>query len=82
MLSKLRRRVLGLVIVVPRLAWRPCPRRNGDADIVDVGDVGDDGELGDTGEVGAETDAMAVLSASVTPLAEMGSAEVASGDIG
>jgi hypothetical protein len=28
-LSSPRRRVLGLVIVVPRLAWRPWPRRNG-----------------------------------------------------
>jgi hypothetical protein len=42
--SILRRRVLGLVIVVPRLACRPCPRLNGIPQ-------GEDGVVGDTGEV-------------------------------
>lgn len=48
-LSILRRRVLGLVIVVPRLACRPCPLRNG-VDILDievVGDIDNDGDIGD-----------------------------------
>ena len=45
-LSRLRRRVLGLVMVVPKLAWRPCPRRNGDAP-ADIGDVGEMGDAGD-----------------------------------
>ena len=47
-LSILRRRVLGLVIVVPRLAWRACPRRNGDAIEPDptLPDVGVPGETG------------------------------------
>lgn len=49
-LSMLRRRVLGLVIVVPRLAWRACPRRgveNGDEEPGLLGDAPDasaDGE--------------------------------------
>ena len=40
----LRLRVLGLVIVVPRLAWRPWPRLNGD--VIELPDVGVIGEMG------------------------------------
>ena len=40
MLSKLLLLVLGLVMVVPRLAWRPWPRLNG---VPAVGVPGDDG---------------------------------------
>lgn len=47
-LSILRRRVLGLVIVVPRLAWRACPRLKGDT--IDpepaLPEVGVAGEIG------------------------------------
>lgn len=46
-LSMLRRRVLGLVIVVPRLGWRPCARRNGDEmEPPALPDVGVAGEIG------------------------------------
>ena len=38
--------VLGLVIVVPKLAWRPCPRLNGVPD-GEVGDTGEEGKPGD-----------------------------------
>ena len=76
-LSRLRRRVLGLVIVVPRLACRPCPRRNGDA----VDDKGDPGEMGDPGEGSCPSDvliavggagvvAMTCSSAAATPLGD------------
>lgn len=46
-LSMLRLRVLGLVIVVPRLACLPCPRRKADGPragllVLDVGDIGAD----------------------------------------
>ena len=87
-LSRLRRRVLGLVIVVPRLAWRPCPRRKGDTDI-DVGDVGEVGvpgptsvEMGVMGEGGAGSEAMTSSRALATPLAETGSAAAGSGVVG
>lgn len=76
MLSRLLRRVLGLVIVVPRLACRPCPRRNGVVDI-EIGDVGETGVpgLGGTavlrgeGEVGF---AMTCSSAAATPFGDIG----------
>jgi hypothetical protein len=41
-LSMLRLRVLGLVIVVPRLTWRACPRRNGEPEpVAEVGELGE-----------------------------------------
>ena len=74
-LSRLLRRVLGLVIVVPRLAWRPWPRRKGEA--AEIGDIGD---MGEPGVAGAEVligvtvgvPAMTCSRASVTPFGETG----------
>ncbi len=81
MLSRLRRRVLGLVIVVPKLAWRACPARlKGD---IDEGDEGDVGEMGEMGEGGAGL--LVVItrsSASLTPFAGTGEEGVASGVLG
>lgn len=52
-LSKLLRLVLGLVIVVPRLAWRECPRLNAPGTVGLVGLVGVVGLVGEyTGETG------------------------------
>jgi hypothetical protein len=45
--SILRRRVLGLVLVVPKLACRPWPRLNG----MPPGEVGVTGDAGDEGEI-------------------------------
>ena len=84
-LSRLRRRVLGLVIVVPRDAWRPWPRRNGEADA----DSGDVGEMGEPGEAAAEVligagdvPAMTCSSAAVTPLGDTGGTESSAGVCG
>ena len=85
-LSRLRRRVDGDVIVVPRLACRPCPRRNGDTP--DTGDVGDNGEPGAGGggapsaAVGCVPVAMACSSAAVTPLGETGGTVSSAGVVG
>ena len=63
-LSMLRLRVLGLVIVVPKLACRPWPRRNGI-----VGPVLDDGEEGVGGPMGLDGALdKASSSAAATPL--------------
>jgi hypothetical protein len=66
----LRLRVLGLVIVVPKLARRPCPRWNGIA-----GPVLDDGEEGVGGSMGldgaldkASSKAAATLLGGTSPL--------------
>lgn len=53
-LSMLRLLVLGLVLVVPKLCWRECPRRNIPLPGV-LGEIGDggvdaDGEDGNTGD--------------------------------
>ncbi len=80
-LSRLRRRVLGLVMVVPKLACRPWPRRKGDA----IDDIGDEGEIGDPGDGGWPSDvlmaagsvggaAMTCSNAAVTPLGDTGGA--------
>lgn len=81
-LSKLRRRVLGLVIVVPKLAWRPCPRLKGEGEIEDVGDNGDVGELGEIGEEGTDPVASACSRAAATPFAGTGAVDTASGVAG
>lgn len=67
-LSRLRLLVLGLVIVVPRLAWRPCPRRNGD-----VGGMleAEDAEPGVGGRPALVLE-ITSSRAAVTPLAGMG----------
>ena len=84
-LSMLRRRVLGLVIVVPSDAWRPWPRRNGEAEA----DSGEVGEMGEPGEAAAEVligagdvPAMTCSSAAVTPLGDTGGTESSAGVCG
>lgn len=75
-LSRLRLLVLGLVMVVPRLAWRPCPRLNGDVDgMLTV----EDAELGVGGRVPPE---MTSSRAAATPLAGMGAEVSSAGDGG
>jgi hypothetical protein len=66
--SILRRRVLGLVLVVPRLACRAWPRLNG----VPVGEVGVTGDRGDAGELGIEAPLMANSRFEARPVGEMG----------
>jgi len=80
-LSKLLLLVLGLVIVVPRLACRECPRLNG-PDVGDVGLAGD--EVGDIvgvvvlmvlsggGTVPVPLEEMVASRTAVTPLALIG----------
>jgi hypothetical protein len=78
----LRRRVLGLVIVVPRLAWRACPRLNGVVGLAgDCSGVGLPADGADAvlmrarvGEpaAGAALSASAFSSDSATPLGETG----------
>jgi len=81
-LSMLRRLVLGLVIVVPRLACRPCPRRKavgkeaelevGDGDIASGGgDMTGDGVFGAIGCV-IEPFVIAASIAALTPFGEGG----------
>lgn len=80
-LSRLLRRVLGLVIVVPRLAWRPWPRLNGVGDI-EVGDVGVSGEGVSAGDGNCDGLVMTFSSAATTPFAGTGGLAVASGVAG
>jgi len=65
--SILRRRVLGLVIVVPKLACRPCPRLNG---VLPGGGV--TGDAGDAGELEVETPLMADSRPEARPVGETG----------
>ena len=87
-LSRLRRRVLGDVIVVPRLACRPCPRRNGvEPALGDVGESGEPGVAGATGagrsvDIGVGPLAMTCSSAAVTPLGETGGTVSSAGVVG
>ena len=81
-LSMLLRRVLGLVIVVPRLAWRPCPRLKGTGG-GPVGDAGDAGVLGPEVLTGVtEPVEIACSRACATPAAGGGVAGEPSGDAG
>jgi len=78
-LSMLRLLVLGLVIVVPKLAWRPCPRRNGDDP-----EVGDAGESvpSEPGKEGTDPLEMASSRAAATPLAGGGADVPSEGVVG
>jgi hypothetical protein len=69
--SILRRRVLGLVIVVPRLACRPCPRLNGIPH-------GEEGVPGETGEA-IESPLMAASRPKARLEGEMGVANSSTG---
>lgn len=81
-LSMLLRRVLGLVIVVPRLAWRPCPRLK-DTGGGPVGDAGEPGVLGpDVLEGVMEPVEIACSRACATPAGGGGDAGEPSGDAG
>lgn len=73
-LSRLRRLVLGLVIVVPRLAVLPCPRLDG-------GPIAGNVELG-AGNVGPLSEAMTRSRAADTPFAGTGDAVSSDGDGG
>ena len=64
-LSMLLLLVLGLVIVVPKLAWRECPRLNG---------IDGDGEDGDMGVTGALAGGVATGSEAVKILGGNGGA--------
>jgi len=66
--SILRRRVLGLVIVVPRLACRPWPRLNG----VPPGEPDVTGDTGDAVELGIEPPLMTDSRPDARPVGEMG----------
>ena len=72
-------------MVVPRLAWRPWPRRNGVGEI-DEPDIGDVGEVGVTGEMGdGGTELVVVITfskAAATPFAGTGAVGAASGVVG
>lgn len=75
MLSKLRLRVLGLVIVVPKLACLECPRLNPPGLVGLVGEYTADGVFGDASEVSICVRApedIASLRPAVTPLADTG----------
>lgn len=84
MFSRLLRLVLGLVIVVPRLACRPCPRLKGEGEIDDVGEKGSVGDDGEIGEPGTEPESLVMIfsSAALTPFAGTGAVSLASGVVG
>lgn len=69
MVSILRLLVLGLVVVVPKLAWRPWPRLNG---IMPPGDEGVMGDAGEAEEFDVEEFLMAASSPDWRPTGEMG----------
>lgn len=79
-LSRLLRLLLGLVIVVPRLACRPCPRRKGAAE-GEVGDAGEPGVPGVTGEGDDDAEPLdrAASRPDVRPLAETGAVASSAG---
>lgn len=68
-------------MVVPRLAWRPCPRLNGVVGMDAVGEVGEIGVLGPwlLTDEGVEPLIIASSSAAATPFAGGGEAGVPSG---